>query len=287
MYLVLAGWLDDNWFGVVSLIAGLVLSTIVAIVIAIVSHVRGKKLREPACSIYSENIIHEDKAAIPELTIHFARHSEPLKNLSVAKVYFWNAGKEMIGKGDIIGDEPPVITMREGLNILSVRVVGMTDSTNRFEVQLNRDKDKVTLSFEYLNYGHGGVVQVFHTGQTRKDVIVQAKLKNSEPLKIFRDPLPGPERPLPRNHKTFMRLMVAMFVLTLALAGTQLLPKPEPEAIARLETFLGIVYLVAAAFIACLFAAYVIMVRRMKLRVPAALREPPEPEPEPPPTVGA
>jgi len=70
--------------------------TIVAVPLAFIFYLRSRKEKLPRYAVRSNNIIKGSKAVIPGLTVHFQGHGEPIENLTVSKVVFWNASRETI-----------------------------------------------------------------------------------------------------------------------------------------------------------------------------------------------
>ena len=89
----------------------------------------------------------------------------PVPRLTSSTVWFWNAGKKTVKGEDIVSLDP--LCFRFGGEVLNVRIKKMT----RKSVQIKADNsgdigNKVRCSFEFLDPGDGGIMEVLHTGSS-------------------------------------------------------------------------------------------------------------------------
>lgn len=80
-------------------------------------------------------------------------------NLSSGYLAFWNNGKETITANDVA--EKISFCVSEGYSIYHAEVVKATKASNEFKVAVSEDRRKVELTFRYIDYKQGVVVQLF------------------------------------------------------------------------------------------------------------------------------
>jgi hypothetical protein len=125
--------------------------------LSIYLYFKGRKHKEPR--YYFSNRVLQSKNH-PEVEIKF--RNQRVENLSQLYLVFWNAGEEAIRTEDIPSTGGPNVKFVEGCTLLSGSTLARSDAPTKFEVEL-RGKDRVGLTFEYLNPGDGAVVEILYT----------------------------------------------------------------------------------------------------------------------------
>lgn len=164
-------WLVINpWLNVISLIVA-----ILGVTLAVLFYFKGRKVKSPCYSRRSTNIVKDLVSKIESLEMSFA--GKPIRNLTVTRVAFWNAGSETINVQDVAKTDPLRIQVENGYEILDARVVYVKNKANRFSVVQGEGSSNITVDFEYLDKDEGAVIQVLHTGMSNKDVDMLGTLK--------------------------------------------------------------------------------------------------------------
>ncbi len=209
--------------------------TIVAVPLAFIFYLRSKKEKLPRYAVRSNNIIKGAKAVIPALTVHFQGHGEPIENLTVSKVVFWNAGRETIRKQDVVKPQGIVLKVKDGYKILHAEIIQRNASENNFDTTSSQDKTQATLTFEYIDRNEGVVIQIFHTGLKDEDIEVVGKIMAAgSPRRMFiPHPSLAPQKTPPkytrkRDQVIGIGMIFFPFVITVLI---RFLPLADPKAV--------------------------------------------------------
>lgn len=142
----------------------------------------GIKYKSPNYIIKNNNLINENISKIDLLDLKV--EGKKINNLTVSKVAFWNSGKETINGVDIAETEPITIYLKEGFEILgSPIIIFPTKSPNQFSIKMSQDKRYFNILFNYMDYGDGLIVEVFHTGKDENDIFLEGKIKGVQEIK--------------------------------------------------------------------------------------------------------
>lgn len=101
-------------------------------------------------------------------------NKESVDRLTVTKVVFWNSSFPTINNSDIVNMAPFSVLLNVG-TILDVSVLRGHDTSNKIDVKLLNDK-AAQISFDYLDYKEGGILQIIHTGD-EDSIHISKKLK--------------------------------------------------------------------------------------------------------------
>src|SRR5207248_1661915 len=118
------------------------LCTILSVPLAVwglIVTIRGTRVERPYYVTKSNNIVRNLTTQIPEVQIGYHGYGQPVENLTVTKLLFWNGGKEAIRKGDVTKADPLRIRVRQGCIILGVSTL-YTDPVNQFTVTRSADR---------------------------------------------------------------------------------------------------------------------------------------------------
>ncbi|MFA4955650.1 MAG: hypothetical protein WC556_01590 [Candidatus Methanoperedens sp.] len=163
------------WFGFVGF-----LLAIISIAATIVIYQKSKRVKIPCYSIRSTSLVRDLVSKIEPLKIFYS--SEPIENLTVTKMMFWNAGQDTINKQDIASAEPITVQVKEGYKILNPpKIIQMKNPANQFSITSNQSF--ITLNFDYVDKDEGVIIEFFHTGKSSEDVQVRGKIKGVGELK--------------------------------------------------------------------------------------------------------
>ncbi len=154
----------------------LLISVIIAIVIAVVSYRKGRKIKKPTYYVKSNNLFTDFSSKITKLKMLYG--DTPIERLTASKVAFWNDGTETINKEDIVGSEPLRIEAVGSCDIVDASIIKEIDSVNKFRVEIVNKKE-VKILFDFLDKGQGGAIQIMHTGKESSDIKVDGFVKGA------------------------------------------------------------------------------------------------------------
>src|SRR5260370_23931015 len=89
------GLAHSSWLTLIGFIA-----TAVSLILAVVFYFKGKRDKDPRYWTHGANLIRDLTPLVSGLQIKFRGHAEPITQLTVTKLLFWNTGQEPIRKGD-------------------------------------------------------------------------------------------------------------------------------------------------------------------------------------------
>jgi hypothetical protein len=122
--------------------------------------------------------------------VHFEGYGEPIPNLTVTKVLFWNAGRDTIKKSDVVKGQQVALVAQGNTKILEADIIEQNHPTNSIRVTVTRERDRANVDFDYLDHGHGAVIQVFHTGLKQADLQISGVIQGTKGIKEAKDKAP-------------------------------------------------------------------------------------------------
>ncbi len=156
--------LGSSYIGLAGLLVGL---------ICLVLYLKDRRIKKPCYSNRSFNITHGLASRFKGLEIRFL--DQPVSELTVTTIAFWNAGGQTIDRNDVA--DPIRFKLKEGCRILQYELLRMTDPTNRAVLHPQEDGSEIRLEFEYFDKNEGVVINITHTGLTSEDIQVFGKIK--------------------------------------------------------------------------------------------------------------
>ena len=156
-----------------------ILCSIVSVPLSVYLSLKGQKQKQPRFAIRSYNIVRQLVSTIPSLQMTYFGYGGAIDNFTVTKILFWNAGNETIHKQDVAKSEPVSIYAIDNAVILDAGIIQKTNNANQFEVKQSRDRDHVTLCFDYLDKGDGAVIQIFHPGRSSTQLQLRGMIKGA------------------------------------------------------------------------------------------------------------
>jgi hypothetical protein len=85
---------------------------------------------------------------------------QKIKNLTVTKFAFWNAGKETINNTDIAKSQPLKIIIDNNHEILDFEKEYENNPANEFSFSLSDDKKILSINFDYIDKNQGFILQI-------------------------------------------------------------------------------------------------------------------------------
>jgi hypothetical protein len=164
--------------------------TVIGIGLAVMFYLWQKREKRPVYAKRNVPIVKKAKETFPALEIHYRGHGgdhDKLDNLSVTMIAIWNEGRETVQGSDIAAAAPLTVKGEGEVKILGASVVQMNNTASLATCSYNKKNNAATLTFDYLDYRQGLVVEVLHTGTTADGVKVEGTFKGCGEIK----PLPG------------------------------------------------------------------------------------------------
>jgi hypothetical protein len=167
---------ETQWLTIVTALGGAVL--------AVYLYARGNRRKQPKWVIVTGSIIEEYQSVLPGLEVLY--RDAKIDSLAVSNVAFWNAGRETIDGTDIAPADLLRIEGPGSVHLLAAGLVATNNDASRFSVRLNPERNKVIITFDFLDQNQGGVIAVAHTRPSKEELLVRGTIKGSDPLKRHR-----------------------------------------------------------------------------------------------------
>ena len=103
-----------------------------------------------------EVLIEEWVSEIDNLEIRYDGYE--VHNLALIHIAFWNNGKVPITANDIV--QNICISVPNHFNIFHADVIAQSNITNEFNATVSENKQNIELSFMYLDYKQGAVIEI-------------------------------------------------------------------------------------------------------------------------------
>ena len=170
-------WICTNWFGILGLALGL-LSTILV-------YRWQRKEKRPYYSRRTTVIISNAKEAFPAVGIHYKGHVDDLDNLSVTLIVVWNAGRATIDKSDVVLLKPLSIRTLHSVKLLGTSIIQANNSSCGATCSFKKASNSAALTFDFLDYCNGFVVELLHTGTSHKDIQIEGAFKECGDMREY------------------------------------------------------------------------------------------------------
>jgi hypothetical protein len=156
---------------------------IAGILSSIYFYIRSRRERRLVFHVRTFPLIRKSIGTVPELSI--AYRGKPVTTLSLTRLALWNAGSQTITKADIVASEPLRVRAEGEGEILAAQV----SFTRRPAAHLaaNLDAMSILLSFDFLDQSDGGILDIYHSGTLKFDVVgnILGHLPDPDKFKYF------------------------------------------------------------------------------------------------------
>jgi len=149
---------------------------IIAFISSIYFYKKSKKNRHPTYIIRTINLIKEKIQKIETVEIRYS--GEVVNNLSISKIAFWNDGKETINSTDIAQIRPIKVKINDEFQILDAKILFQKNEANDFKIQISNNHKFIDVTFDYIDFEDGFVIQVYHTGNSSDDIHIEGQIKS-------------------------------------------------------------------------------------------------------------
>lgn len=170
--------LTNNWFNSLT-----IMLAVASIIISYYLYYKSQRVKLPCLALRANYFIGTEEL-FPD--VRFVREiyykNEKVENVKTSKIAFWNGGKDLIRKKDIV--RPIRIKSKDGFQILSFQVKYISEESANITVVL--EDGVIKIDFDYLDFGDGVVIVVLHTGKDENDFIIEGKIIGSKEI-VFPD----------------------------------------------------------------------------------------------------
>lgn len=141
---------------------------LIGIFIAIFFYLKQKRDKIPTFSKKSYNLINDYSNKIKKLEVFYS--GQKVRNLTITKFAFWNDGNKIIKEQDIAPADPFKVIVDNEFEIFEAEILpGTTKEINKIQLLDNDSKSRI-ITFDFLSYKEGAVLQVIHSGLSSKDI---------------------------------------------------------------------------------------------------------------------
>ncbi len=144
-----------------------------SIIISLILYLKSRKEKILVYVTKSFNLIHNSVAKVPGLSIKYEGNT--LDTLTLTKIAFWNNGKGTINSNDIAPTDNLVVFPNEDILILEAAITYKSRESNNFGVA--KKGNSIAVNFDYIDFHQGVIIDVYHTGQTDKSLLIKGTVK--------------------------------------------------------------------------------------------------------------
>lgn len=182
MQIIITQILSSPYFSLITFVIGVLLT--------IFFHHKSKRTKSLKYVLKTNNLFKDHSSKLSGLEVKYKE--EAVKDLSITKLMFWNAGKETINGQDITELDPLSIKVDNGIKILEALLIKDNNQASKIEL-INYSENKYSVKFDYLDQLDGAVVNIIHTGLSSKGIGFGGKIKGIR--KISKSSIPqSPKR---------------------------------------------------------------------------------------------
>lgn len=157
---------------------------LVSLIAAVLFYSWGKRERRPYFQTATTVLVEANGNHPADLT--FTYQGLPQTRITVTKVAFWNAGREVINALDMTEADPLRIEFGNA-TVLDAKVIKFSAESCRFCVS-KAGLSEVRVVFDYVDSNDYAVIQVVHTGGIDTQIDMTGKIKGSPRIRRHTDP---------------------------------------------------------------------------------------------------
>jgi hypothetical protein len=155
----------DTLIGIASLVTGFIFY-------------RGSlRVKQPLFLVKSNALIRNSISDISGLEITYK--GVQIADLFISEVLFCNCGAETLHRQDIVSGNPLRIVCSKDSFMLDAGVVKSNNQYSGLTVDVDSGGGVARISFEYLDQGHGGIIQIVYAGDSCEDLTILGDLKGA------------------------------------------------------------------------------------------------------------
>ena len=160
----------NPWLVIISFII-----TFLGFILAFIFYFKSKKVKKPRLESRSLNLLKESAEKIEGLKITYLNENIP--NITITKLAIWNDGNDTINKSDIASADPLLITAKDTVHILEYKIIYQKNECSLFDIEEIESGKKLKVTFDFLDFQDGAVIQLLHTGNSSSDIEFKGTIK--------------------------------------------------------------------------------------------------------------
>lgn len=169
--MTLIDWLNTSpWTNLVFFILA-----VLGVVFTILFYLKSRRFKLPFYRRSNFTVLGTKAKTIEGLSVSY--NNEAIERFSVAKFAIWNNGNEVIEAIDVAPTDQLRIVIRNDLKILDASIVYVKKKANNFSIKLSENNKSILISFDYFHKSEGLVVEIYHTGESKRDLRFIGTLK--------------------------------------------------------------------------------------------------------------
>ena len=189
-------FLQNNWVLFLTTIC-----TIIGIPLSIYFYFKSKKEKMLRFEIKSNNIFKDFESIIGNVKV--TCEDKSISTLTITSILMWCDGKETIYDKDIATQMPLIVKVKDGKEILEAKIISCNNQANNITLE-KFENNSYKINFEYLDNKDGSIIQVVHTGNISKDIILNGKVKGMKG---------NIEKKYPKNNKILKKIFESKLIL--------------------------------------------------------------------------
>ena len=212
------------WIGFLSLLVA-----VLGIFCTVHFFLKSRKRKKPRYALRSTNLVRDFTNQLDALEMTY--EAQRISNLTVSRLAFWNEGRDTIDSSDVAEADPLLIITKDDSEVLDCSVLSTTSEANRMRAKRCEDRKSIKITFDFLDQGEGGVVQILHTGQSSSDLVLEGTVKGAGHPRRLNTNIPAGFLLRFSDHisvRARRRILVSMlFITPILLPVAQFLPETE------------------------------------------------------------
>lgn len=149
---------------------------LIGILVGVLGIIISVKKKLPYYTTRRINFIRVSSDDLEKLGINIFK--DELREFTVTKFVFWNAGNETIDSMDITKFDPLKIQIKNNYRLIDMKIICTNEIANQFSYCLSEDRTYANLGFDYVSKGEGILLQIVHTGAT-EDIYMTGTIKGT------------------------------------------------------------------------------------------------------------
>ncbi|WP_215136884.1 hypothetical protein [Hymenobacter sp. ISL-91] len=167
------------WFAISSYVIGLT-----SLLIGYYFYAKSRIEKKPVLSFRSYTVAYKPDHVNPDVKVSVTYKGKEIDILSCTNIAFWNNGKQTINGNDLVRNNPLRILPIGDVNIYDFIVADVSEYNN-IVFYFDEDDKSINFKFDYLDFGQGFVVKVFHDGDFATKFNVMGSVKGVDKFDVI------------------------------------------------------------------------------------------------------
>jgi len=131
------------------------------------------KKQKPKYAVKNQTIITNSESKFEGLEVLF--YKKPIENLTLTRLYFWNAGNKSIRKRDTLIATPISLSIPKNIDIYKIEYISTKDLSKTLEMKEN-SQSGYEFSFDAMQKHDGVCFKILHSGKEDCPISIDGKL---------------------------------------------------------------------------------------------------------------